>query len=97
MLSDREVMAENASKLGYGRVKFHEVMSKKEAADRAEMDAIEAEIKEMSDLKNAFTGKASTINKLQQQGYAPLMRFGKYTVDALKTPCCGASKPMGGV
>ena len=32
----------------------------------------------------AFTGKADQIRALQQEGYAPLMRFGQYIVDVAK-------------
>jgi len=33
----------------------------------------------------AFMAKAATILKLQKQGYAPLMRFGRYTLDVKET------------
>ena len=35
-------------------------------------------------MRDGFTGKADQIRKLQQEGYAPLMRFGQYIVDVAK-------------
>lgn len=33
-----------------------------------------------------FIGKADSINKLKKEGYAPLMRFGQFTVDVVENP-----------
>ena len=35
-------------------------------------------------MRDGFTGKADQIRALQNEGYAPLMRFGQYIVDVAK-------------
>lgn len=44
---------------------------------------VEQEVKKWADLDDTIKGKFKRIAELQVQGYAPLMRFGRYTVDVV--------------
>lgn len=56
------------------------------ARHKEEMAPLQSSLAEFQTLKDGFIGKAGQIEKLKAEGYAPLMRFGKYTVDVvLKT------------
>lgn len=54
------------------------------ARQRQEMAELEAAFHDAEKLRSSFTDKASQIRKLQSEGYAPLMRFGQYTVDVVR-------------
>ena len=47
------------------------------------LSSIETEAK-VAKLRDSFTEKADQIRALQGKGYAPLMRFGQYTVDVVR-------------
>ena len=40
--------------------------------------------KPLEELQGSFNDKSRQIRKLQSEGYAPLMRFGQYTVDVAR-------------
>lgn len=53
---------------------------------KEEMEPLQSKLADYQTLKDGFIGKAGQIEKLKGEGYAPLMRFGKFTVDVvLKT------------
>lgn len=54
------------------------------ARQRQEMAELETVLRDAESLRSSFTDKASQIRKLQSEGYAPLMRFGQYTVDVVR-------------
>lgn len=54
------------------------------ARQRQEMAELETALRDAESLRSSFTDKASQIRKLQSEGYAPLMRFGQYTVDVVR-------------
>lgn len=54
------------------------------ARQRQEMAELETALRDAESLRSNFTDKASQIRKLQSEGYAPLMRFGQYTVDVVR-------------
>lgn len=43
----------------------------------------EQQVKKWADLDDTIQGKFARIGELKAQGYAPLMRFGRYTVDVI--------------
>ena len=45
--------------------------------------------RKLEELRASFTEKVEQIRKLQSEGYAPLMRFGQYTVDVVKLDANG--------
>lgn len=77
-------MRENAENLKISRKQYHETMSSLQSEYAAEQALMNREIEALEKLDKAFKEKAATIAKLQHEGYAPLMRFGKYTVDVVK-------------
>lgn len=58
-----------------------DVRDRRQAAERR--DAEDA-IKSARAFRASFTDKVERIRELQAQGYAPLMRFGQYTVDVVR-------------
>lgn len=74
----------NADSLRLTREKYHQakvIMDSNYAAEQALMNR---EIESLEKLDKAFNEKAATVRKMQKDGYAPLMRFGKYTVDVVE-------------
>lgn len=51
------------------------------AQQAAEAQAVNARLKEVLALREGFNGRAERTAQLKREGYAPLMRFGKHTVD----------------
>ena len=49
-----------------------------------EIDEVMGAERSLENLRASFTEKVEQIRKLQSEGYAPLMRFGQYTVDVVK-------------
>lgn len=81
-----KLMRDNASdRLHVSYAKYHETMTNLQAEHAAEQAAMSREIESLEVLDKAFKDKAATIRKLQKEGYAPLMRFGKYTVDVVES------------
>lgn len=62
---------------------YVELVSNTKARHAADRQLVNNAIADMLRLKDAFIGKAETISKLKANGYAPLMRFGRYTVDVV--------------
>ena len=62
--------------------------------DMGLMDTAQHYASQVADAEKAaaFMAKAATILKLQKQGYAPLMRFGRYTLDVKETLPSGDEK-----
>lgn len=59
------------------------VAMRKRQAD--ELAPLQSRLAELVKLRKGFEGKAEQIEQLKANGYAPLMRFGQYTVDAVMT------------
>lgn len=53
------------------------------ARHQEEMAPLQSKLADFKVLKDGFVGKAEQIEKLKGEGYAPLMRFGKFTVDVV--------------
>ena len=49
-----------------------------------EIDEVMGAERSLENLRASFTEKVEQIRKLQSEGYAPLMRFGQYTVDVAR-------------
>lgn len=56
---------------------------------RAEVAEADAAVAQAEALRASFTDKADQIRRLQAEGYAPLMRFGQYTVDVVRLDADG--------
>ena len=54
------------------------------ARQARERMAAEGALTKVAKLRDSFTEKADQIRALQGKGYAPLMRFGQYTVDVVR-------------
>jgi len=54
------------------------VRNARQAQETAELRNL---VESLTTLRDSFTSKADTVHRLQREGYAPLMRFGQYTVD----------------
>lgn len=80
------LMRQNAAKPGMkmSYQKYMETMNGLKAEFEAEHNQIRRQIEDLERLDKAFREKAATINQLQREGYAPLMRFGNYTVDVVQ-------------
>lgn len=57
------------------------LMEERQAEEMAKLDKAS---KQLEDMQGSFNDKARQIRKLQSEGYAPLMRFGQYTVDVAR-------------
>lgn len=76
-----EEAAENGESGADGRQKYARLLSAMRARHAGEMDALKAQIENVAEMLKATEGKVAQIEMLKAQGYAPLMRFGQYTVD----------------
>ena len=74
----------NAERLGISREKYFETKTQMHADYAEKQRALLAEMEELQRMETVFSDKVETINKLKRHGYAPLMRFGKYTVDVVE-------------
>lgn len=82
--ANEKLMKGNTDNLKMSRKQYHETMTGLQTEYAAEQGILNRQIEELEKMDKAFTEKAETIKKLQQEGYAPLMRFGKYTVDVVQ-------------
>lgn len=57
------------------------LMEERQAEEMAKLDKAS---KPLEELQGSFNDKSRQIRKLQSEGYAPLMRFGQYTVDVAR-------------
>ncbi|MGL4264466.1 MAG: PLxRFG domain-containing protein, partial [Afipia sp.] len=55
-----------------------------ERRHKTEIDEVMKAVNDLEALRDSFIDKADKIHELQEQGYAPLMRFGEYTVDVVR-------------
>lgn len=80
---ERENMADLLSSVPNEKTRAESmrVMDERQAEESARLDKA---TKQLEDLLGSFNDKAGQIRKLQSEGYAPLMRFGQYTVDVVK-------------
>lgn len=80
---ERENMADLLSNVPNEKTRAESmrVMEERQAEESAKLDKA---TKQLEDLLGSFNDKARQIRKLQSEGYAPLMRFGQYTVDVVK-------------
>lgn len=80
---ERENMADLLSSVPNEKTRAEsmQVMEERQAEEAAGLDKA---TKQLEDLLGSFNDKARQIRKLQSEGYAPLMRFGQYTVDVVK-------------
>lgn len=80
---ERENMADLLSNVPNEKTRTESmrVMDERQAEESAKLDKA---TKQLEDLMGSFSDKARQIRKLQSEGYAPLMRFGRYTVDVVK-------------
>lgn len=80
---ERENMADLLSSVPNEKTRAESmrVMDERQAEESAKLDKA---TKQLEDLLGSFNDKARQIRKLQSEGYAPLMRFGQYTVDVVK-------------
>lgn len=76
-----EEAAENGDSGADGRKKYAKLLEAMKARHAAEMESLQASIGNVVEMMKATEGKAQQIETLKAQGYAPLMRFGQYTVD----------------
>ena len=56
----------------------------REDRQKAEIADAEKAVEDLEAFRDTFTGKVEKIRELQDEGYAPLMRFGQYTVDVVR-------------
>lgn len=56
------------------------ILERRHAGERQELESVVAGLQS---LRKNFTDKAARTRQLQAEGYAPLMRFGRYTVDVV--------------
>lgn len=76
-----EEAAENGDSGADGRKKYAKLLEAMKARHAAEKEALQASIGNVVEMLKATEGKVQQIETLKAQGYAPLMRFGQYTVD----------------
>ena len=63
------------------RKRYAKLLMDMKAKHKAQREAITNPLADLLTLKDGFIGRAQKIKEMQDSGYAPLMRFGKYTVD----------------
>ena len=63
------------------RKRYAKLLMDMKAKHKEQREAITAPLADLLNMKEHFIGRAMKIKELQDKGYAPLMRFGKYTVD----------------
>ena len=68
----------------YDIVAVNEAKKIRDQRQKAEIAEAEKAVEDLIAFRDTFTDKAEKIRKLQDQGYAPLMRFGQYTVDVVR-------------
>lgn len=63
------------------RKRYAKLLMDMKAKHKEQREAITEPLADLLNMKEHFIGRAMKIKELQDKGYAPLMRFGKYTVD----------------
>ncbi|UIF90836.1 PLxRFG domain-containing protein [Cupriavidus sp. UYPR2.512] len=63
------------------RNEYADQVAKMRKRHEAEIAPLQARVAELQKLRHGFEGKAEQIEDLKRKGYAPLTRFGQYTVD----------------
>lgn len=63
------------------RKRYAKLLMDMKAKHKEQREAITEPLADLLTMKEHFIGRAMKIKELQDKGYAPLMRFGKYTVD----------------
>lgn len=63
------------------RKRYAKLLMDMKTKHKAQREAITNQLADLLTLKDGFIGRAEKIKEMQDSGYAPLMRFGKYTVD----------------
>lgn len=84
---EREQLEEDAQNGDSGadeRRRYADLRESMNARHAAESAALKARIDDMAELLKATQGKVEQIEHLKATGYAPLMRFGQYTVDVFE-------------
>lgn len=79
-----EEAAQNGDSGADERGRYADLRESMKSRHKAESDALKARIDDMAELLKATQGKVAQIEKLKAAGYAPLMRFGQYTVDVFE-------------
>lgn len=64
-----------------GRREYLEQVDQMRKRQGAERTALDQELAGLDVLRSGFLDKAAKISRLKANGYAPLMRFGQYTID----------------
>ena len=65
---------------------IRDALNDKQAAD---MKYAQDKMAEVLAMRDGFAQRAARVAKMKQEGYAPLMRFGKYTVDVVEVDADG--------
>lgn len=81
--NDKELKL-NADRLKISREQYFDSKTQMHADYATKQKALMARIEELEAMENAFMEKVKTITKLQKEGYAPLMRFGRFSVDVVE-------------
>ena len=79
-----EEAAQNGDSGADERRRYADLRESMNARHAAESAALKARIDDMAELLKATQGKVEQIEHLKATGYAPLMRFGQYTVDVFE-------------
>lgn len=77
-----------------GRRAYLDQVDEMRARQRAELKALDQELAGLEVLRTGFLDKAAKISQLKAKGYAPLMRFGQYTVDVFLQKTDAAGNPL---
>ncbi|HMW53595.1 MAG TPA: PLxRFG domain-containing protein, partial [Rhodocyclaceae bacterium] len=80
-----EEAAQNGDSGADERRRYADLRESMNARHAAESAALKARIEDMAELLKATQGKVEQIEHLKATGYAPLMRFGQYTVDVFES------------
>lgn len=94
---ERKLLEEAATDLpegSAGRRAYLDQVDEMRARQRAELKALDQELAGLEVLRTGFLDKAAKISQLKAKGYAPLMRFGQYTVDVFLQKTDSAGNPM---
>lgn len=79
---ERAVLADASVNLTDAQTKL--LRDEMDRRHKRELDELMAVERDAEALRDSFVGSVEQIRRLEEQGYAPLMRFGQYTVDVVK-------------
>lgn len=79
-----EEAAQNGDSGADERRRYADLLESMKSRHAAESEALKVRIEDMAELLKATQGKVEQIEHLKATGYAPLMRFGQYTVDVFE-------------